>query len=318
MPVGAVTSIVGAYGAELQARPADPCVLGMGALGCLDSKIVLRKGDKTLSYRVIAQGDVPFTELIFEPSSPQSLRFLYQFDQSHKEVIATLESWRGDRLRAIVKILRAPNELNCPVLLPSDFTDDQKIEEVYQCFIDAGVHVETKLQFNDYSVTLPALLSSDRDYAAAEQAIRQIAGRVDPFFKEAMKSFLAFFINDNQAGQALAQCLLSKSTQQTSAGRMVTLLDSSRAWACMVCGSGILGAALFWDGMLTLSGPVPVAVAVRVILRLYGVWPVGAAATTINCIRCFRGSGGGGGSNGDRVCFKPGSRLTLLARCPHD
>ena len=40
MPVGAVTSIVGAYGAELQARPADPCVLGMGALGCLSLSLI--------------------------------------------------------------------------------------------------------------------------------------------------------------------------------------------------------------------------------------------------------------------------------------
>ena|GEM_PF-6476322 len=43
MPVGAVTSIVGAYGAELQARPADPCVLGMGALGCLSRPCYARK-----------------------------------------------------------------------------------------------------------------------------------------------------------------------------------------------------------------------------------------------------------------------------------
>ena len=108
MPAGVIMSIVGAYGdgAELQAMPADPCLLGLAALGCLDSKIVLRKGDKALTYRVVAQDDsVPSTELIFEPYSPQPLRFLYQFDQNRKQILLTLESWKGDRLRATIKIV---------------------------------------------------------------------------------------------------------------------------------------------------------------------------------------------------------------------
>lgn len=46
MPAGAIMSVVGAYGgsAELAARPAaDPCLLGPGALACLDTKYWLPK-----------------------------------------------------------------------------------------------------------------------------------------------------------------------------------------------------------------------------------------------------------------------------------
>ncbi|MEM4402418.1 MAG: hypothetical protein QW376_08085 [Candidatus Caldarchaeum sp.] len=257
----------------------------------MDSKIVLRNGDKTLSYRVIAQDDVPFTELIFEPSSPQSLRFLYQFDQSHKEVIATLESWRGDRLRAIVKILRAPNELNCPTLLPSDFTDHQKVLEVYQCLVTAGVRVETKLQFNDYSVTLPAFLSDDRDYAAAEQAIRQIASRVDPAFKEAIGSFAAAFTQD-QIAQSLGQCLLNSTQQDT--GRMTPLVDSHRALDCLLCAGGIAGIVFLWKSLLSVAADLTAAVAGEWIIKHTILWPLSLTGTIRSCKGCFGGGGGGG------------------------
>lgn len=309
-------SIVGAYGAELQLKPADPCLMGLDVLACLDTKIVFRKGDKALAYRVVAQDSAPSTELIFEPSSPQPLRFLYQFDQNRKQVLVTLESWRGDRLQAIVKILRAPNELSCPVLLPSDFTDQRKVLEAYRCLVDAGLRVETKLQFNDYSITLPALLLDDGDYAAAERAIRQIANRVDPLFKEAIKSFTAFI--DDQVVQALAQCVLGKSWPQAKAERMVSLLDSSRMWECLNCGGGIIAGAAFWAGLIFLT-PTTGGGAALAIVNLWVTWPLGLAQTTISCINC--GKGGGSGNSGDKggggECITVGSGPNkTLMWCP--
>jgi len=229
MPAGAVTGMVGAYGAELQTKPADPCLMGLGVLACLDSKIVFRKGDKALAYRVVAQGSAPSTELIFEPS----------------------------------------------------------------------------------------LLLDDGDYAAAGQAIRQIANRVDPLFKEAIKSFTAFI--DDQVAQALAQCVLGKSQQQAKAERIVSLLDSSKMLECAACGAGILSSALFWDGILGLSGPVSVAVAAKTILKLWGVWPFSLASITMKCTKCFRGGGGSSvgdkGGGGECITSGSGPNKTLM-RCP--
>jgi hypothetical protein len=52
MPAGAVTGMVGAYGAELQTKPADPCLMGLGALACLDThswltRLIEEKSEKT-------------------------------------------------------------------------------------------------------------------------------------------------------------------------------------------------------------------------------------------------------------------------------
>lgn len=100
----------------------------------------LQKEDgNTLRVGMLYSIDAFRTGVFFNPSSAQPLYFWYQFDRGRQEGLITIESHQGERLRGRVRILQAPTgEINCPVLLPSDFEDQQKLQAAYQCYIDAG------------------------------------------------------------------------------------------------------------------------------------------------------------------------------------
>jgi hypothetical protein len=233
------------------------------------------------------------TGFFFEPLSSQPLYFWHQFNRSQQEVLITLESRQGDRLQGRVKILQAPTgEVNCPALLPSDFSDQQKLEAAYQCLVDAGLRIEISLQFKDYSVTLPVLLSTESDYAAVEEAMRQIASRADPSFKEVVQAFEMAFMNDETI-QALGQCLLGQVTQPSST-QMVPLYDC-RAVGCMGCTLGVGGMALGFVALFFTGGTV--AGAYAAIGALYGGAMSGALAMGTACSDCIRGCGGSGGND---------------------
>lgn len=182
--------------------------------------------------------------------------------------------------------------------------------------VNAGLRVDTTLQFNDYSITLPALLSDDRDYAVTKRAIRQVVNKVDPLFKEAIKLFVAFI--DDQMAQALAQYLLDKATQQANTAQMTPLIDSSRAWECLQCGVGIIGGAAFWAGLVFFTPTTGGAAAVAIV-NLWVTWPLGVAQTTISCIKCGKGSGssnsGDKGGGGECITTGRGPNKTLMW-CP--
>lgn len=229
------------------------------------------------------------TGFFFEPLSSQPLYFWHQLNRSQQEVLITLESRQGDRLQGRVKILQVPtSEVNCPTLLPSDFEDQQKLLAVYHCLFDAGLRIEIQLQFKDYSVTLlPTRLASESDYAAAEEAIYQIANRADPFFKEAAQAFETTFMNDKTV-QALGQCLLDQMTQAGSS-QMVPLGNCSRAAGCLGCVLGVGGMVSGFVGLFFATGGTGAAIAA--VTALYGGAAGGAWAMGTGCADCIRGCG---------------------------
>ncbi|MEM4284523.1 MAG: choice-of-anchor D domain-containing protein [Candidatus Caldarchaeum sp.] len=252
-------------------------------------------------------------EILFEPFSSYPLRLTIV--RNAQDVMLTFESSQGDKLRVFMKLLQVPELIDCPKLLPSDFTDQQKISETYQCLVNAGVRVETRIQFRDYSATLPQLLSTESDYAALEESIHQIANRAHPSFLEAARSFKVS-VGDVEV-QELRQCLLNQLTQQTSAGKMI-LLDAgpcNRGISCWQCVGDIAttatALAAYLTAALTLT-PVSLGGAVGIITGL--IW--GPTGIIIDCTKCLGPCNGdpppprrgGRGSGGCSVCsqFTPG------------
>lgn len=244
---------------------------------------------KTLRLGILDSTGAFRTGFFFEPFSPYPLYFWYHFDRLRQEILVTIQFSQGDRLQGRVRILQLPaGEIPCPALLPSDFEDQQKLQMAYQCLVDAGVRVEISLQFKDYSVTLPVLLSSESDYAAAEEAMRQIASRVSSGFIDAMQAFKAFL--DDETIQALGRCLLGNVTQP-SAVRMIPLGECSRPSECLGCSVGIASKVLGWVGLFfSTGGTGPAIVGV---LGLYMGTISGAWAMGTNCVKCIRGCNGG-------------------------
>ncbi len=251
----------------------------------------LQKEDgNTLRVGMLDSIDAFRTGVFFNPSSSQPLYFWYQFDRSRQEGLITLESHQGERLQGRIRVLQAPvGEVNCPVLLPSDFEDQQKLQAAYQCYVNAGMRVEISLQFKDYNVTLPVLLSSESDYAAVQEAMRQIASKASPAFKEAVQAYKTTFMNDETA-QALGQCLVGQMTQPSTV-RMVPLGDSSRAWDCFLCAGGTIFGAIAWGSLIFAPGPWSLA-------AVYAEALLGTGPTVLVCARCGGvGQGGGGQDN---------------------
>jgi len=245
----------------------------------------LQREDKTLRVGILDSTEAFHTGFFFEPFSAHPLYFWYHFDQRHQELLTTIQFGR-ERLEGRVKFLQAPvGELNCPILLPSDFEDQQKLQTAYQCLVDAGVRVEISFQFKDYSITLPVLLSSESDYAAVEEAIRQIASRVNPALRDAMQAFKSAFLN-NETVQVLSQCILNQVTQtQPSAVRMVTL-QCNRAVACFGCIGGIGSYVRGWVGVLTFT---PGGAAVNAVIGLMWGALFGTGGALISCPTCVHG-----------------------------
>ena len=232
------------------------------------------------------------TGFFFEPFSAQPLYFWYNFDRPRQEILVTIQ-FQGDRLQERIKILQLPaGEIGCPVLLPLDFEDQQKLQTAYQCLVDAGVRVEISLQFKDYSVTLPVLLSSEGDYAVAEEAIRQIASRVNPALRDAMQSFKSAFLNDETV-QVLGQCVLNQVTQtQPSAVRMVPLGETCyRPGECLGCVTSVGGMAASFVGLFFATGGT--GAAITGVVALWTGAASGAWAMGTNCVKCIRGCGNG-------------------------
>jgi hypothetical protein len=245
----------------------------------------LQRDSKTLRVGMLDSTEAFRTGFFFEPFSAQPLYFWYHFDRVHQEILVTIQ-FSQDRLQGRIKILHLPaGEISCPGLLPSDFEDQQKVQAAYQCLVDAGVRVEISLQFKDYSVTLPVLLSSESDYAAAEEAIRQIASRVNPALRDTTQAFMSAFLN-NETVQTLEQCMLNQVTQTSlSAIRMVPL-GCSRAVGCFGCIGGLFSFGKGWWGVLRFT---PGGAALSVVIGLYQGALFGAGGAAINCPTCIRG-----------------------------
>lgn len=253
----------------------------------------LQKDSNTLRVGMLDSIDAFRTGVFFNPSSTQPLYFWYQFDRGRQEGLITIESKQGERLQARVRVLQAPaGEVNCPVLLPSDFEDQQKLQAAYQCYVDAGMRVEISLQFKDYSVTLPVLLSSESDYAAVQEAMRQIASRASPAFKEVVQAHKTTFMK-NETVQAFAYCLRNN-LMQSSASKMVPLYDC-RISACDNCIGGIFGVVGGWVGFFfaAFTPGIGTAAALTAIIGLYGGSYWGWKGIAEHCPACVRGCGGG-------------------------
>ncbi len=224
-------------------------------------------------------------EILFEPFSSYPLRLTIV--RNAQDVILTFESTQGDKLQVFIKLLQVPEAIDCPELRPSDFTDQQKVLDAYSCLIDAGVRVEIQLQFKDYSVTIPQLLSTESDYAVVEESIRQIATRANPSFLEAARSFKAS-IGDAEV-EAARQCM-NQLTEQASAGQMIPLGGPSNGgWSCFMCAGNILttgiGVASYLSAALSLTPVAPLAAAGIVVALTWG-----PAGILIDCSECLGSS----------------------------
>lgn len=304
MPIEAVTSLVGAYGAELQAGPADLCLLGSNVLACWNMR-------SSLSIRnVDVRGDDIFMDFLFESALHQRLHVQYSFYKARKEAVVTLESPQGDRLQGYARILQSPDKRRCAAFLPPDFSNLQKLQEAYQCLIAAGLRVELRLQFNAESVTIPAALLSAGDYATIEQLVQAISNKLDFKLKRALEAFRALANNEEE----VKKCLPDQQTQSTNS-RMIALESSSDCAGCILSVIGYVGS---WASLF-LGPPGTVAAAVAWIISHEAT----VAGAALGCGQCLKNKnqpppppppppGGGGGGN----CFINGTRSVELAPTP--
>jgi len=273
---GALVNLTGVYGIgssetklSVMRLPKNPCIAGPGMLACLNMRLPL------VMLKQFIQGDHIIMEFLFESVPQQRLHIWYKLDQAQKVAAITLESPQGDRLQGYARILQLPDERKCAAFLPPDFSNPQRLQETYQCLVDAGLRVELRLQLNEHTVTLPTTLLSKGDYATAEKLVQGIVKRANPDFKKIIEAFMT--LTDDE----LRQCLLNQQTQR-SASRMVTLGN------CEVeCGLAAISYGLSWASLL-LGPPGSVAGAV--------VW-IASHLTTA-----------GGGAYGCGSCLKSRSK----------
>jgi hypothetical protein len=252
----------------------------------------LQRDAKTLRVGMLDSTDAFRTGFFFAPSSSQPLYLWHHLDQTRQEVLITLIFPQGNLLQGRVKRLQATvGGFNCPTLLPSDFGDQQKLLTVYHCLFDAGLRIEIQLQFKDYSVTLPPTrLESEDDYAAAKEAIRQIASRIDSSLTDPLQSFKATLMQDETI-HALSQCLLGQMTQP-SAARMVPLLDCNRTDSCFDCLGGLASVGGGWLSFaLAVLNPAYLPGVYAGIVGLFtgSLW--GWKTIGQHCPTCVRGCG---------------------------
>jgi hypothetical protein len=246
----ALANLIGVYGIgssetklHVMRLPKNPCIAGPGMLACLNMRLPL------VMLKQFIQGDHIIMEFLFESVPQQRLHIWYELDQAQKVAAITLESPQGDRLQGYARILQSPDERKCAAFLPPDFSNPQRLQEAYQCLVDAGLRVELRLQLNEHTVTLPTTLLSKGDYAPAEKLVQGIVKRANPDFKKIIEAFMT--LTDDELGQ----CLLNQQTQR-SASRMVTLGNCAVACSLAAMGYGLSWASLFLGPPGTVAGAV--------------------------------------------------------------
>ncbi len=247
----------------------------------------------TLRVGMLDSTDAFRTGVFFEPLSSQPLYFWIQFNRIQQELLITLTSRQGERLQGRVRILQAPSgEVNCPALLPSDFEDQQRVLAVYHCLFDAGLRIEIQLQFKDYSVTLPPTrLTSESDYTAALEAMREIARRISSFSTEILENFKAIFMK-NETVQALGQCVYRQVTQPSAAPMIPLGGDCSRIDRCFDCLGGIVAVGAGWVGYFLAANPATSLAGVyAAIASLFASSAWGWKTIGQTCPDCVRGCG---------------------------
>ena len=182
-------SVVGVYGAELQLKPADPCLTGLGALACLDTHQWLAKLEAEARRRTLAAQNIASrrqdTYVITHVHDPQRALdlFLAGFDQlSESEIeqwlnvasaLGSSQAIADPQLQEAWRLLRAIDSAKLVEWLQrlAEAKQQGNFDEAYNQLLSQGI---------DQLQRAYMLLLRTENPGVAKELIKQMALMIDP------------------------------------------------------------------------------------------------------------------------------------------